>query len=128
KSSGARKFVSGAARRKTVEHASTKHGMSGLFQRAATGGFMFNPAVVLLGVAIIFSPFSIAHGQAYPKQAINLIVPLAPGGATVGTDSAVKAARDGYTILITNNAALIYNRILTPEAVPYDPFKDLIAL
>ncbi len=119
---------------------------------------MFNPAVVLLGVAIIFSPFSIAHGQAYPKQAINLIVPLAPGdatdvagrtigegmskllkvpvvainkpggGGTVGTDNAVKAARDGYTILITNNAALIYNRILTPEAVPYDPFKDLIAL
>ena len=93
--------------------------------------------------------------QAYPKQPINLIVPLAPGdatdvagrtigegmskllkvpvlavnrpgaGGTIGTDSAVKAPKDGYTILITNNASLVFNRILTPEAVPYDPFKDL---
>jgi tripartite-type tricarboxylate transporter receptor subunit TctC len=37
----------------------------------------------------------------------------------------VKAPKDGYTILITNNASLVFNRILTPEAVPYDPFKDL---
>ena len=52
-----------------------------------------------------------------------------PGaGGTIGTDSAVKAAKDGYTILITNNASLVFNRILTPEAVPYDPFKDLTAL
>jgi tripartite-type tricarboxylate transporter receptor subunit TctC len=49
-----------------------------------------------------------------------------PGaGGTIGTDSAVKATKDGYTILITNNASLVFNRILTPEAVPYDPFKDL---
>ena len=95
------------------------------------------------------------RSQGYPKQAINLIIPLAPGdatdvagrtigeglskllkvpvvavnrpgaGGTIGTDSAVKAPKDGYTILITNNASLVFNRILTPEAVPYDPFKDL---
>jgi len=93
--------------------------------------------------------------QAYPKQAINLIIPLAPGdstdvagrtigeglskllkvpvvavnrpgaGGTIGTDSAVKAPKDGYTIVITNNASVVFNRILTPNAVPYDPFKDL---
>jgi tripartite-type tricarboxylate transporter receptor subunit TctC len=52
-----------------------------------------------------------------------------PGaGGTLGTDSAVKAKKDGYTILLTNNAALIYNRILTPESVAYDPFKDLTPL
>jgi tripartite-type tricarboxylate transporter receptor subunit TctC len=96
--------------------------------------------------------------QAYPKQPINLIIPLAPGdatdvagrtigeglsrllkvpvvavnkpgaGGTIGTDSAVKAPKDGYTILITNNASLVFNRILTPETVPYDPFKDLTPL
>lgn len=96
--------------------------------------------------------------QGYPKQPINLIIPLAPGdatdvagrtigegisrllkvpvvavnkpgaGGTIGTDSAVKAAKDGYTILITNNASLVFNRILTPDAVPYDPFKDLTPL
>ena len=96
--------------------------------------------------------------QGYPRRAINLVIPLAPGdatdvagrivgeelskllkvavvpvnrpgvGGTLGTDSAVKAAKDGYTILITNNASLVYNRILTPETVLYDPFKDLTAL
>src|SRR4030095_9227371 len=95
------------------------------------------------------------HAQGYPKQPINLIVPLAPGdatdvagrtigeglskllkvpvvavnrpgaGGTIGTDSAVKAPKDGYTIVITNNASVVFNRILTPNAVPYDPFKDL---
>ena len=99
-----------------------------------------------------------AAAQAYPKQPINLIIPLAPGdatdvagrtigeglskllkvpvvavnrpgaGGTIGTDSAVKAPKDGYTIVITNNASVVFNRILTPHAVPYDPFKDLTPL
>jgi tripartite-type tricarboxylate transporter receptor subunit TctC len=96
--------------------------------------------------------------QAYPNQTINVVMPLAAGdaadiacramaeelskllkapvivinkpgaGGTLGTDSVVKAKKDGYTILLTNNAALIYNRILTPESVQYDPFKDLTPL
>jgi tripartite-type tricarboxylate transporter receptor subunit TctC len=98
------------------------------------------------------------RAQAYPNQAISIVMPLAAGdaadiacramaeelskllkvpvivvnkpgaGGTLGTDSAVKAKKDGYTILLTNNAALIYNRILTPESVQYDPFKDLTPL
>jgi tripartite-type tricarboxylate transporter receptor subunit TctC len=98
------------------------------------------------------------RAQGYPNQAINVIIPLAPGdaadiacrtmaeelskllkvpvivlnkpgaGGTLGTDSAVKAKKDGYTIVLTNNAALVYNRILTPESVQYDPFKDLTPL
>jgi tripartite-type tricarboxylate transporter receptor subunit TctC len=96
--------------------------------------------------------------QSYPNQAISVVMPLAAGdaadiacramaeelskllkvpvivvnkpgaGGTLGTDSVVKAKKDGYTILLTNNAALIYNRILTPESVQYDPFKDLTPL
>ena len=96
--------------------------------------------------------------QGYPNQAINVVIPLAPGdaadiacrtmaeelskllkvpvivvnkpgaGGTLGTDSVAKAKKDGYTIVLTNNAALIYNRILTPESVAYDPFKDLTPL
>ena len=96
--------------------------------------------------------------QSYPNQVINVVMPLAAGdaadiacramaeelskllkvpvivvnkpgaGGTLGTDAAVKAKKDGYTILLTNNAALIYNRILTPESVQYDPFKDLTPL
>ncbi len=96
--------------------------------------------------------------QGYPNQAINVVIPLAPGdaadiacramaeelskllkvpiivvnkpgaGGTLGTDSAVKSKKDGYTIVLTNNAALIYNRVITPESVAYDPFKDLTPL
>lgn len=109
----------------------------------------------LLSLALFFFLPQSVVAQSYPKQSINLIIPLAPGdatdvagrtigegiskllkvpvvainrpgaGGTIGTDSAVKAPKDGYTILITNNASLVFNRILTPEAVPYDPFKDL---
>ncbi len=117
---------------------------------------------ILLSSLIAASFLSIATphlgAEGYPNQAINLVIPLAPGdaadiacrtmgeelskllkvpiivvnrpgaGGTLGTDSAVKAKKDGYTILLTNNAALIYNRVLTPESVAYDPFKDLTPL
>jgi tripartite-type tricarboxylate transporter receptor subunit TctC len=95
--------------------------------------------------------------QGYPNQAINLVIPLAPGdaadvtartageglaklrvpvvpinrpgaGATIGTDSVVKARKDGYTILMTPNAAVVSSRILNPETVPYDSLKDLTPL
>ena len=97
-------------------------------------------------------------GQGYPDRPINLIIPMAPGdgldvsgrlmadelgkllkvpviplnkpGATgtVGTDAVVKAKKDGYTILFTNSASIIYTKILHPENVPYDSFKDLTSL
>jgi tripartite-type tricarboxylate transporter receptor subunit TctC len=64
------------------------------------------------------------------KQLKVPIVPVnRPGaGATTGTDSVVKAKKDGYTILIAPNAALISARILNPDTVRYDPFKDLTPL
>jgi tripartite-type tricarboxylate transporter receptor subunit TctC len=40
----------------------------------------------------------------------------------------VKAKKDGYTILVAPNAALISARIMNPETVRYDPFKDLTPL
>lgn len=96
--------------------------------------------------------------QSYPSGAITLVIPLAPGdgtdvagrvmaeelskllkvpivpmnrpgaGMAIGTDSVVKAKKDGYTILITPNAALVSGRILNPETVSYDPVKDLTPL
>jgi len=30
--------------------------------------------------------------------------------------------------VITKNGSVVFNRILTPNAVPYDPFKDLTAI
>jgi tripartite-type tricarboxylate transporter receptor subunit TctC len=99
-----------------------------------------------------------AFAQGYPRSPINLVIPLAPGDATdiagramadelsrqlkvpviavnrpgaggaVGTESVVRAAKDGYTIVLANNAALTFRRILEPENVNYDPAKDLVPL
>jgi len=115
----------------------------------------------ILSLLSIASPLLLAVGlyaQGYPNQAINLVLPYAPGdtgdvagrlmaeelgkqlkvtivpvnrpgaGATTGTDGVVKAKKDGYTILIAPNAALISARILNPDTVRYDPLKDLTPL
>jgi tripartite-type tricarboxylate transporter receptor subunit TctC len=112
----------------------------------------------LLSIASLTVMATQVDAQGYPSSAVNLVIPLAPGdasdiagrtmgeelskllkvpivvanrpgaGGTLGTDTVVKAKKDGYTLLIANNAALIYNRVLTPESVSYDPFKDLTAL
>ena len=114
--------------------------------------------VLLAVVAIFLQPVHDVRAQGYPKGAINLIIPLASGdatdiagramgeelsrllkvpvvainrpgaGGTVGTDSAVKAPKDGYTILLANNASLTFRRVLEPQNVTYDPQKDLTPL
>jgi len=112
----------------------------------------------ILTVALHLSGTSLLCAQGYPNQTITLVIPLAPGdagdvagramaeelskllkapvvtlnkpggGLTIGTDSVVKAKKDGYTILLTSNTALIAGRVLNPETVPYDSFKDLTPL
>jgi tripartite-type tricarboxylate transporter receptor subunit TctC len=94
-------------------------------------------------------------GQTYPSRPINLIIPMAPGdalditgrmmvealagilkativpmnkvgaGGAVGTDFVAKSKNDGYTLLMVNSASIVSAKILHPEDVPYDPFKDL---
>src|SRR5918996_2098103 len=116
---------------------------------------LLSSLVVITLMAIAITPL---RAEGYPNQAINLVIPLAAGdaadiacramgeelskllkapvivinrpgaGGTLGTDSVVKAKKDGYTIVLTNNAALVYNRIITPESVAYDPFTDLTPL
>jgi len=107
---------------------------------------------------LIFGGSSRLFGQAYPDRAINLVIPMAPGdgvdiagrlmaeemarllkvpviilnkpGAAggVGTDVVAKARNDGYTLLLTPSAPIIYNKVLHPADVPYDSFKDLTPL
>src|SRR4030042_6274354 len=94
------------------------------------------------------------QAQTYPNRSVQLIIPATPGSiiditgriladelgkilkqqfvsikkpggaVTVGTDYAARAKKDGYTLVYTNNTALLYGRILTPESVHYDPDKD----
>ncbi len=113
-------------------------------------------ALVLFSVLFILTTEPQAQG--FPNHPITLVLPMAPGdgidvagramgdelskllkvsiipvnkpgaAATAGTDFVAKAKRDGYTILLTNNASVISTRILQPENVPYDSFKDLTPL
>src|SRR2546421_7160654 len=94
-----------------------------------------------------------AFGQTYPDKPVRLIVPLSAGSAvdtlaripaqklaelwgqqvvvdnrvgangTIGTDAAAKAPPDGYTLLLTNDAALATSPALYPK-LPYDPVRD----
>ena len=99
-----------------------------------------------------------AQAQSYPSGPINLVIPLAAGdatdtaaraiteelsrefkvaivpinrpgaGAALGTDLVVNAPKDGHTILLTNNAALVFRTVLDPKTATYDPFRDLTPL
>lgn len=116
--------------------------------------FAFALAVVLavyglsVGAPNVFS-------QAYPGHTIQLVIPGAAGlmqdipgrllseevgkiikeqivvvnkpGAsmTLGTDAVAKSRKDGYTLLFTATAPLVYPRIFNPQTLPYDPSKDL---
>ena len=48
-----------------------------------------------------------------------------PGAGTVlGTEAAIRAKKDGYTLLDGSNAAFVTAPACTPEIVHYDPMKD----
>src|SRR5438093_5588987 len=116
------------------------------------------PLGLLAIAAFVSTATPDAAAQSYPNGPITLVIPLAPGdgtdiagramaealakilkvpvvpvnrpgaGMVIGTDSVVKAKKDGYTILLTPNAAVVSARILNPESVTYDPLKDLTPL
>ena len=94
-----------------------------------------------------------AWAQAYPSQAIKLVLPFAAGtgteaalriiaerlgavlkqpivfenrpgaGSTLGADLVAKAAPDGYTLAATYNSSIAPGPLMFKK-VPYDPIKD----
>src|SRR5438128_1825374 len=94
-----------------------------------------------------------APAQTYPDRPVRLIVPLSAGSAvdtlaripaqklselwgqqvvvenrigangTIGTELAAKSPADGYTLLLTNDAALATSPALYPK-LAYDPVRD----
>lgn len=118
---------------------------------------MKNHAGALAG-ALLIAAAPLVHAEDYPRGAINLIIPLAPGDATdtsaramaedvshelnvpivpvnrpgaggsLGVEVLLKAKPDGYTIILANNAALVFRSILHPESANYNPLTDLTPL
>jgi tripartite-type tricarboxylate transporter receptor subunit TctC len=115
-------------------------------------------SLLLYAVALLVAAASPARAQGYPKGPINLVIPYAPGDATdlaarpmadelskllkvpvlvinragaggaLGTENVAKAAKDGYTILYTTNATLIFRRVIDPATATYDPLRDFVPL
>jgi tripartite-type tricarboxylate transporter receptor subunit TctC len=107
-------------------------------------------ALALFGIAFI----SGARAQNYPTKPIRLIVPYPPGGMSdslarvvmprlgevlgqqivveskpgaggnLGTEVVVRAAPDGYTLLLNDVGTMAINAALNPS-LRYDPLKDL---
>jgi tripartite-type tricarboxylate transporter receptor subunit TctC len=105
----------------------------------------------LLLVLLASLPQAVA--QTYPDKPVRLIVPLSAGSAVdtlaripaqklsemwgqqivvdnrvgangiIGTEAAAKAPPDGYTLVLTNDAALATSPALYPK-LPYDPLRD----
>ena len=116
--------------------------------------FMF---VLVIAGLVIFSPCP-SFAEKYPDRPIQFIIPnvagssmdnsaraLAdelektlgikivsinkPGASTVlGTDAAVRAKKDGYTILYAGLSSLVIAPVINPELVPYDAARDLESL
>lgn len=106
---------------------------------------------------LLAASFGGAWAQSYPSKPIKVIVPYAAGGAAditarvvtqkmsenmgvpivvdnrpgangmIGTEAVVKAAPDGYTLLLVASGPLVVNPALYAK-VPYDPVKDLLPI
>lgn len=94
----------------------------------------------------------------FPRNPINLVIPLASGdaadtaarlmgqelsrllnvavvvvnrpgaGGSLGAQSVIRAPKDGYTLLYTQNSPLTIRRVIEPASAAYDPLTDLIPL
>lgn len=112
----------------------------------------------ILGItSLLFVPL-ISRANDYPRMPINLVTPLAAGdaadraarlmglelsklmgvavtvenrpgaGGSLGTQSVIRAPKDGYTILYAQNSPLTIRRVMDPGVANYDPLTDLVPL
>jgi tripartite-type tricarboxylate transporter receptor subunit TctC len=51
---------------------------------------------------------------------------VAGAGGIVGTTKVARATPDGYTLLVAPDSTIVIAPLVTPDAVKYDPLKDLV--
>jgi tripartite-type tricarboxylate transporter receptor subunit TctC len=62
-------------------------------------------------------------------MSIPVTVVNSPGaGGSLGTQSVIRAPKDGYTMLYAQNSPLTIRRVLDSSVANYDPLKDLVPL
>lgn len=112
----------------------------------------------ILSLAGLLAAPLVSYAEEYPHKAINLVTPLAAGdaadtaarlmgeelskllgvavivvnrpgaGGSLGTQSVIRAPKDGYTILYAQNSPLTIRRVVDPVNASYDPLKELTPL
>lgn len=112
----------------------------------------------ILGLASLSAVPFLAQANNYPSMPISLVTPLAAGdaadraarlmgqelgklldttitvinrpgaGGSLGTQSVIRAPKDGYTLLYAQNSPLTIRRVIEPDAANYDPLQDLTPL
>ena len=118
--------------------------------------FLAEIAFATAGLTMLMTAITGAQA-AYPEKPITLVVPFAPGGSSdnvgrsiapllgeklkqaivienvggaggvLGTQRAVRAAPDGYTMLIGSGSEILINKVINPR-LPYDGLRDLTPL
>lgn len=108
-------------------------------------------ALVACAASLLVAPAAFA---AYPDKPITLVVPFAPGGSSdnvartiapllgeklgqavvienvsgaggvLGTQRVVRAAPDGYTLLVGSGSEILINKVINPK-LAYDGLRDL---
>src|SRR5262245_53202846 len=110
-----------------------------------------NRTIVVAGFLVALCPAP-AIGQAYPTKSVRMIAPYPPGGSSdvltrivaqklgetlgrqvivenrpgaasnIGHEVAARAPADGYTLLLTNAAAMVTNQFLYKK-LPFDQYN-----
>ena len=108
-----------------------------------------------LSIAAVGLWSALLGAQTYPNKPIQVVIPMDAGSGTdihgrilmeelrkilnasivvvnkpgafmtIGTDAVAKSNKDGYTLLYGPATGITYSKALDPDAVPYDPIRDL---